>query len=450
MVNDSRMAGRANKPFEKKKRSKLGCKNCKLRGVKCDEEKPGCRRCFQYGVVCSYVSKITTDDLQFSTEREMVLGMRSPKGQNVVRVLDDQDQTFSFEIPPYISYWPTKTDALLNKFQLITAPTISVGSRTRLYQTAIVEKARSYPFMLQILMALTSIHLRSISSGMRSDPPKDEANYCYQAISMFAKEVVKPRNPEHQAMLLCASAMIYNMAFANVEAKTPEEAWPLAPPSPADLGWLKVSAAKRQLSQLVLPMGQDPLFMTLTSLPTPATNATALPTPAVALPLGFSSLFGLESRSNRTDNPYFSPAIKLSRILESEDAILVTLGFVWLVVEMADDFKELLMKKEPKALILLACWFAKISNLPVWWYRQRAIIEGQAICLYLERYHSDDMNLQVLLRYPKSIFQRLPEWDLYPASLEEYYTSSTYYRTGSVVSTPSSATPESDSSSGYC
>lgn len=224
MVNDSKKNGHALKQVEKKKRSRLGCKNCKLRGVKCDEDKPECKPCSQYGVVRSYASKTTTEDLHLSIERQMVLDIRPLKGQPVSITQGDQDQAFVFSLPPYISYWPTKSDELLNKFQLITAPTISAGSKMKLYRTAIVEKARSYPFMLQLLMALTSIHLRSLSSGMRSEPTRDEANYCYQAISMFAREVISPRNSEHQMMLLCASGMIYNMTFANIQAKTPEEA----------------------------------------------------------------------------------------------------------------------------------------------------------------------------------------------------------------------------------
>ena len=36
------------------KKSKLGCHNCKIRKVKCDENKPECRRCEIYGVRCVY------------------------------------------------------------------------------------------------------------------------------------------------------------------------------------------------------------------------------------------------------------------------------------------------------------------------------------------------------------------------------------------------------------
>ena len=35
-------------------KSRKGCKNCKLRRVKCDEGKPQCEKCISYGVTCDY------------------------------------------------------------------------------------------------------------------------------------------------------------------------------------------------------------------------------------------------------------------------------------------------------------------------------------------------------------------------------------------------------------
>ncbi|OAA55289.1 Zn(2)-C6 fungal-type DNA-binding domain protein [Niveomyces insectorum RCEF 264] len=37
-----------------KQKSRFGCRNCKLRKVKCDELKPQCGKCRNYGVICNY------------------------------------------------------------------------------------------------------------------------------------------------------------------------------------------------------------------------------------------------------------------------------------------------------------------------------------------------------------------------------------------------------------
>ncbi|CAF9912442.1 MAG: hypothetical protein GOMPHAMPRED_007661 [Gomphillus americanus] len=418
-------------PPGKKKRSRSGCKNCRLRGVKCDEIKPECKRCLSYGVVCSYNKKTATEDLQFSSEQEMVMTSNLHVSRN--RIVP--------EISRYVSYWPTRADELFNKFQLITAATVSVGPRTELYRTSVVERARTSPYMFHTLMALTSMHLRSLTIGASANPTREEAEHCYKAVSLFAKELANVRSSEQQGTLLCASALIYNMTFANVEAKTPEEAWPLAPSSPADLGWLKISNAKRKVTALAVPLGSDPLFTALSSSlgPEIAARETVSAEPSV-LPLGFVSLFGLGSASRNLENPYFLPAIELSRIFDTDDTIRVTLGWIGFLNEVSDAFKDLLYQKDPRALLLLACWFSKLSNMPVWWYRQRAILEGKAICLYLERCDVEELNFQVLLRLVKGRFFRLPEWDVYPRDLDDF-ASNPVYSIKSSLSSPASNTP---------
>ena len=399
-------------PPAKKKRSRSGCKNCRLRGVKCDEVKPECKRCLSYGVVCSYDKKTATENLQFFSEQEMVMtGNLQVSPENWI----------SKQIP----YWPTRADELLNKFQLITAPTVSVGPRTQLYRTSVIERARTSPYIFHALMALTLMHLRSLTAGANAGPTREEAEHCYKAVSLFAKEVVVAANVQsskQQGTLLCASALIYNMAFANIEAKTPEEAWPLAPSSPVDLGWLKISNAKQKVSALAIPIGSDPLFTTLSSSFGPEIEACeSISAQPSILPLGFVNLFGLASRN--LENPYFSPAIELGRIFGFEDVVHVTLGWIHFVNEVSDAFKDLLYQKDPRALLLLACWFSKLSNMPVWWYRHRAVLEGKAICLYLEKCDVGDLNFQVLLRLVKGRFFSLPAWDVYPRDVGEFVTN---------------------------
>ncbi|KAF9892046.1 hypothetical protein FE257_002452 [Aspergillus nanangensis] len=44
------------------RRSRFGCRNCKLRKLKCDESKPRCKKCSSFGVLCNFMSNIP--DLQ--------------------------------------------------------------------------------------------------------------------------------------------------------------------------------------------------------------------------------------------------------------------------------------------------------------------------------------------------------------------------------------------------
>ncbi|KAL4868390.1 hypothetical protein BDV12DRAFT_209219 [Aspergillus spectabilis] len=43
------------------RRSRFGCRNCRLRKLKCDESKPQCKKCRLFGVLCNFVL-VTPDD----------------------------------------------------------------------------------------------------------------------------------------------------------------------------------------------------------------------------------------------------------------------------------------------------------------------------------------------------------------------------------------------------
>lgn len=117
-------------------KSKTGCGNCKLRSVKvsilgigstnlsltkicqqCDETKPQCNKCKVYGVACNYDRSYS--ELQLPLEKATSVSIR----------------------PQCLSYWPNKGEELLNKFQIRTAMTVSVGKRLQIYQNEVVRMA---------------------------------------------------------------------------------------------------------------------------------------------------------------------------------------------------------------------------------------------------------------------------------------------------------------------
>jgi hypothetical protein len=50
---------------------------------------------------------------------------------------------------------------------------------------------------------------------------------------------------ERDALWACAG-LLGALSFSSIQAKTPEEAWPLKPSSPSDLEWLKMSEGRRR------------------------------------------------------------------------------------------------------------------------------------------------------------------------------------------------------------
>ncbi|KAI8631742.1 hypothetical protein F5Y19DRAFT_463407 [Xylariaceae sp. FL1651] len=65
------------------RRSRFGCRNCKLRKLKCDESKPQCRRCRWFRVLCNFMPNIP--NLQPVTDDSLIKGSSSA----ISRTADD-------------------------------------------------------------------------------------------------------------------------------------------------------------------------------------------------------------------------------------------------------------------------------------------------------------------------------------------------------------------------
>ncbi|KAL2813948.1 hypothetical protein BDW59DRAFT_176595 [Aspergillus cavernicola] len=370
----------SNRKLRVHRKSRQGCGNCKLRSVKCDESKPACRRCVAYGVSCNYDR--TQSNLRAPMEKLTVM---KPSAD--------------------ISYWANRTDHLLNQFQVQTASTVSTGKRLKIYQNEVVELARWHPFLRHAIQTLTLMHARHLWSDSPSELSTLESYHWYQAVSSFNARLSQGRcRGEEQAAALATAGLLGTLVFCHVEARTPEEAWPLSSESPSDLNWLRMNAGKQDVWNQLRSDEPHPASTVLATLYT----EDRVLEPSDQFEFGFvpaelARVYELHT-INPGRNPYSPLVMRLARVLYTECPVDQTLlSFVSFVSTMPPDFKTLLEQKEPRALLLLLLWYAKICNLGVWWLSRRALLEGKAICLYLQRHFLYDRDIQRLLGHPRSI-----------------------------------------------
>lgn len=216
---------------------------------------------------------------------------------------------------------------------------------------------------------------------------------------------MKPIAPETKDALWASAALLGAIQIANFEACTPEEAWPLKPHDPADLDWLKMSEGKKAVFAIASPLRPESRFCHISN------GHGALFRPMmerrdcergdlVGMTRDFSNIFGLGPDSSGTENPYYEAGMTLARLLHVQcdgDNIVEFFGFM---MHLSPDFKRLLAMKDAKALLMFAYWYAKLWR-GQWWLHRRGLIEGRAICLFLERFHGDDACLQRMLVWPK-------------------------------------------------
>lgn len=170
-----------------------------------------------------------------------------------------------------------------------------------------------------------------------------------------------------------------------------------------DLNWLKINDGKKSTWNIAQPMRDDSVWQPLISY---NVNMQLLPSISAtsrleALPFEIIELCALSAKSNTTNNPYYDAASTLAQSLNSDCMISTFLNFLFFTGDMPPDYARLLERKDPRALLLLAYWYAKVCQYQIWWIRRRVTIECQAICIYLERHCPHESNIQRLLQYPK-------------------------------------------------
>ncbi|PWY69050.1 hypothetical protein BO70DRAFT_432548 [Aspergillus heteromorphus CBS 117.55] len=351
------------------RRSRRGCGNCKLRSVKCDETKPACRKCRSYGVSCDYVS--TRPDLQAAGERVLHMG-----------------------VPPSLSFWPNENEYLLSRFQTQIAETISVGPRLDAFRNEVVRLARSTPFLMHAIAALVLMHRRHSDTPPGTGLSLPESRHRYRALTGFNRKLSQPNRPEDTGAMVSTAAMLWFLIFCEIEAPTLEETWPLMRTPSSDPPWLQVNRGKAEVWRLMPSSPTDSIAARLAPVqlcPLSPVNMMALDIDTI--PPEFVRLYRLD-----TTSPYHAVAIGVARALYHDQAVITTiLGFVTFCSTMDDGFRRLLLARDPRALLLLACWYRQVRGLGVWWLTPRAWREGEAICVYLERQFSDNVDLQKIL-----------------------------------------------------
>ena len=256
---------------------------------------------------------------------------------------------------------------------------------------------------MHIVLAFTLLHDRHLSNTWHQGPSRAEIFHLYSGTAWFKSRLSNPALLSEQDALWASAAVLGAITFAGIEASTLEEAWPLSPPSDIDMDWLRLSDGKKAVRNLAEEKGVNSIFQGLA----PESWLTASPDISVLSAFSplFAELFDLDATSTFENNPYHAPASILAQLQAIPCGEHTIIQFMSYISHVRSDHKILLQQKDPRAMLLLAYWYALICHYQCWWIRRRSLLEGQAICIYLERYHSEDRRIRELIQFPKKNFR---------------------------------------------
>lgn len=345
-------------------------------------------------------------------------------------------------LPPEPSYWLHPSDQILAKFQVRTAPTVSIGKRLAVYQNEVTILAPSvslhpcgsrvepllkyicyqHPFLMHAITTLTLMHDRhlSMTDSLYYCPRLVVAEYFhwYRAVLLFNDRLSALRHfhgeediAASRVALLSTAAILWTISFSHIEARTSQEAWPLKSTSSSDLNWLRMNNGKEEIWKVTQSYRPDTVSMTLASmrthemLPIPHKNDNTL---LNNLPPAFIRLFNLANHDSLQDDsidPHYTIGVQVAEVVFVDCPIYVTiLSFVSFVSGISSEVRGLLEAKDPRMLLALALWYAKLYQVGIWWMSRRLLLEGQAICIYLKRFLSHDADIQAVLEILQTDF----------------------------------------------
>ncbi|KAI1293267.1 hypothetical protein F5Y03DRAFT_374424 [Xylaria venustula] len=414
-------------PVRKRKahrKSRRGCANCKLRSIKCDETKPCCKRCESFNVVCCYGSKFGPESLSAKPSFQVHLNTTS---QPVVRSppapLPISGSKYGSEAYQLI----LEDIPLIEKFQRRTVWTLGTGVTRHIYAAKTLPLAFTSPLLMHTVLAMAELHDLALSPFKRVQSASLTYHW-YHAVSSMRRYLSKPIVPSERDMLWASSNLISISYLANVEARSPEEAWPVRSPSPADLSWFTLCDGQKFVAELTNPMRIDSEFHlpakelcdigswvkglgTTTELkecsgswlprefraffgvsPPRSTTLSSMTHDRNTDTSGFNNnrenniyQGGYDEMENGINNPYYASAKSAAELFQLDLDQENFLMHICFARALDPPIRDLLIQKDEKAMLLLLYWYAKICDQRVWWLWKHSYTEGIAICRYLER-----------------------------------------------------------------
>jgi hypothetical protein len=289
--------------------------------------------------------------------------------------------------------------ARLDKFQMRTVLTIGVKRVGRLLQKEVIHLACTHRFLMHLVQAVTASHDRYLCGLATARPGRAETYHMSQALAAFQTILSRPIHHDDRDALMLASSLLGVVSFFNLEASTIEEVWPLVD---SDMSWLNLSDGKRTVWKLAKPLQPSSLWQKVAHIYNrDFTPPAKLPEHAPSI---FDHLISNDPSQSATANPYYKTSRALVLLLDLECNDSTWLQFLEFLCWVDPPYKLLLERRDPWALLILCYWYMKVCR-GAWWISSRCILQGQAICLYLERYHSDDGTIQAGLRRPRMEFE---------------------------------------------
>ncbi|WEW56499.1 transcription factor [Emydomyces testavorans] len=379
------------RPRRSHQKSRSGCVICKRRRIKCDEAKPECKRCQLHGVTCTYKP---IEEREFGANKplkflfqnqrptaDMFSLSLSSKEEGIDRVLHSAGDMLSVS--------RENLEAVM-RFEVFTSHTLGAPVARHILRTHGISLAYRAPHLMHAIIASSTTHLSHVVPTYR---PKVPAEYHWnRAITLFKEELCGPINATNIDAILSTCMMLTIHSFANNDSGS----WVFPPPDTGP-NWLYVGGGLQAIRAKCADKGEQSIWEPVFKHSGEYYSSAEFQIQDI--PLTFRNLCEIDQHSNESNNAYYLPLRTLLILMQLEPSSVNFAKLVLFVGLMGTGYRDLIQQKDPRALLILACWFGLMCGVDQWWVQNRVRSECRAICSYLE-HNYEDPRIAELLEFP--------------------------------------------------
>ncbi|KAF2799665.1 hypothetical protein K505DRAFT_265305 [Melanomma pulvis-pyrius CBS 109.77] len=195
------------------RKSRSGCKECKRRRIKCNEDKPQCTNCIRHGIACVYL-KTGAPQPEPSPSESSPLPSHSTSCTFVgtpPQVLPRSLQNTSDLHQPH-PLFELGDLALLHHWCLVTSLTFGSTADVSLWQMGFPKVAFRHPFLMHGILSLAALHVAYLNPSSRRSSMLDAAQHHSKSLQGFRQGIDQMSEKNSEALFI-TSAFTFLYAF---------------------------------------------------------------------------------------------------------------------------------------------------------------------------------------------------------------------------------------------
>ncbi|QSZ28931.1 hypothetical protein DSL72_003438 [Monilinia vaccinii-corymbosi] len=210
-------------------KSHHGCKQCKVRRVKCDERQPNCSRCIAYKRECTYNSVITQAPGQYSFELRPPPIIKPPKSKPALIRPSYPCDAPRIQPPSYAVQAPlpcglySEADALFYHYVNVTSRPMTSAFNLPdqdQWEAAVYRNASTHEFVYNGMLSFAALHLANLQPQDRAIHIAKALKYQTAGMKEFRSALSNITSSNCEAALAFSGLLISSMyALPIVQAK---------------------------------------------------------------------------------------------------------------------------------------------------------------------------------------------------------------------------------------